>query len=92
MTTIPLDDQTLASLIAANRMVAVSDSTGQVVGFFAPIAMPLAAEYATAAATIYPTKDAHRNAPRGKGRTTAEVCDYLRSLGARYPGDPPQER
>ena len=90
MTTIPLDDQALATLIAANRMVAVSDSAGQIVGFFAPVAMPLAVEYATAAATIYPTKDRHKQAPQGKTFTTAEVCDHLRSLGASYPGDPPQ--
>jgi hypothetical protein len=76
MTTVPLDDHTIATLIAANRVIAVSDQTGRVVGFFAPVAVPLAPEYAAAAAHIYPTKDAHKQNPSGKSYTTAEVLAH----------------
>src|SRR3954463_13481064 len=84
MTAVPLGDYTIATLIAANRMVAVSDQTGKVVGFFAPVILPLAAEYTQAAAQIYPHKDDHKATPPGRGYTSAEVAEFLRYLEAKY--------
>lgn len=36
MTAAPLDDKTLAALVAGKRVVAVTDANGRVVGYFAP--------------------------------------------------------
>ena len=36
MSTVPLDNKTLAALIAEKKLVAVTDDNGQVVGYFAP--------------------------------------------------------
>ena len=36
MSTVPLDNKTLAALIADKKLVAVTDDSGQVVGYFAP--------------------------------------------------------
>lgn len=81
MTTIPLDDKTIAALVDPKQMVAVSDPAGKVVGFFAPVGMELARDYAAAAAQIYPEKDAHKLNDDGRRYTTAEVLDHLKSLG-----------
>ena len=80
MTTISLDGKTLATLVETKRLVAVSDAAGRVVGFFAPVGMELAPQYAAGAAQIYPRKDAHKANDNGKRYTTAEVLEHLKSL------------
>ena len=80
MTTIPLDEKTLTSLVEPKRLVAIADAGGRVVGFFAPIGMDQAAHYAAAAAHAYPLKDARQSDDNGKRYTTAEVLAHLKSL------------
>ena len=73
MTTIKLDDNTLASLANPNELVAVTDAAGNVIGFFAPYKMEYAAQYAELAAKAY--------AAKGRPKTTAEVIADLEALG-----------
>lgn len=76
MTKITLDDKTLAALASEDKLVAVTDSAGNVVGFFAPFKMEYAEQYAELAARAYA---AHRDGRRPL--TTAEVVKNLESLG-----------
>jgi hypothetical protein len=75
MTTIQLDDKTLASLANPNELVAVTDAAGNVVGFFAPIKKEYAEQYAELAAKAY--------AAKGRPKTTAEVIADLEALGSK---------
>ena len=76
----------LASALAGRQPVGgttwlvVRDPAGRVIGFFAPITMELADRYARAAAQAYPVKDLRKGDPNGKGYTTAEVLEHLKSL------------
>jgi hypothetical protein len=80
MTTIPLDDKTIAALVDSKKLVAVRDATGRVIGFFAPVCIEHAPQYASGAAQLYPHKDAHKADDNGKRYTTAEVLAHLKSL------------
>ena len=73
MTTIPVDDKTVASLMASNELVAVADAAGNVIGFFAPVKKEYADQYAELAAKAY--------AAKGRAKTTAEVIADLEALG-----------
>jgi hypothetical protein len=80
MTTVPLDSNVIAALVESKRLVAISDAAGQVVGFFAPVELEHAPQYAAGAAQLYPHKDAHKATDDGKRYTTAEVLQHLESL------------
>jgi hypothetical protein len=74
---ITADDAMKAKLSEAKTLVAVRDSSGTVIGFFAPVSLEHAARYAEAAAAIAPL--AHKRSPKeGPSRTTAEVLEHLR--------------
>jgi hypothetical protein len=77
MTTIPLDDKTVAALSKEKELVAMTDAAGVVIGFFAPIGIEHAPQYAAAGAHFYPDKDKPRNGP---WYTTEEVISHLKSL------------
>jgi hypothetical protein len=77
MTTIPLDDKTVSALTKQKELVAVTDSAGTVIGFFAPVGIEHAPQYAAAGAHFYPDKDRPSNGP---WLTTEEVIDHLKSL------------
>jgi hypothetical protein len=75
MTTIKLDDKALAALAGGDKLVAVADEAGNIIGFFAPFRMEYAEQYAEMAARAYA---AHREGRRPL--TTAEVVKQLESL------------
>jgi hypothetical protein len=79
MPTVPLDDKTLAALIAQQRLVAVTDATGQVVGYFAPA---MSREEMARRHLGLPDPDALRQQRESSERTyaTVEVKAHLRSL------------
>ena len=79
MPSVPLDDQTVASLIADRRLVAVTDRTGAVVGYFAPATSPqeMARRYL---GLPDPEEVRLQRESAEKTYTTAEVKAYLRSL------------
>ena len=79
MNMVPLDDTVLATLTEPRNVVAITDASGKVRGFFAPIGLDRSADYAAAAAVFYPTKDVRPEG--GKKFTTAEVLEHLESLG-----------
>lgn len=77
MTNVALDEKARAALTAENGLVAVTDAAGNVVGFFAPVGIDHAPDYAAAAGHFYPDKDKPRNGP---WFTTEEVANHLKSL------------
>ncbi|HSQ55854.1 MAG TPA: hypothetical protein VLM40_08905 [Gemmata sp.] len=79
MATVPVDEKTLTALIASKRLVAVADSEGQVVGYFAPA---LSREEMARRHLGLPDPETllrQRDATE-KTYTTAEVKAYLQSL------------
>jgi len=80
MSSVPLDEQTLAALVGEKGLVALTDGTGRVVGFFAP-AMSRA-EMARRYLGLPDPEELRRQAEKPeKTYTTAEVKAYLNSLG-----------
>jgi hypothetical protein len=82
MSAVPLDDKTLAALVAGNRLVAVTDAGGRVVGYFAPAA---SREEMARRHLGLPDPEAVRRQRESaeKTYTTAQVKEYLRSLEAK---------
>jgi len=76
MTTVQVDEKTRAALDGADPLVAVSDATGAVIGFFAPVRQEYADQYAEVAARAYAAQRAG-----GRPLTTPEVVAHLESLG-----------
>lgn len=80
MPSVPLDDETVASLIADRRLVAVTDRTGAVVGYFAPATSPQ--DMARRYLGLPDPEDVRRQRESvEKTYTTAEVKAHLRALG-----------
>lgn len=77
MTRIALDANALAALATTESgVVAVTDATGNIVGFYAPVKQEYADQYAEMAARA--------SVAYSEGRrplTTAETIKYLESLG-----------
>jgi hypothetical protein len=80
MTSLTVNDQLLAVLNEAKGLSEIRDSAGNVVGFFAPVAVKDAQRYALAAAHIDPARVQRAKEETGPGRTTAEVLERLASL------------
>jgi hypothetical protein len=76
MEKIALDEPTLAALTASNGLVAVTDATGKILGFFAPVTMKHAEEYADLAARASVAYSEGR-----RPKTTAELARDLEALG-----------
>jgi len=80
MPTVPLDDKTLAALVALKRLVAVTDGSGQVIGYFAPAISR--EEMARRHLGLPDPEELRRQRESSeKTYTTAEVKAYLQSLG-----------
>lgn|GEM_PF-6067821 len=82
MTDVPVDDKTLAALVAQKRLVAVTDASGRLVGYFAPA---LSREEMAQRHLGLPTPDALREQRDRPERTytTAEVKAHLAALEAK---------
>ena len=74
------NDAALAILRQATGLAEIRDSNGQIIGFFAPVALEKAHLYAEAAAHFDPSENQRRKAEKLPGRTTGEVLEHLRSL------------
>lgn len=74
------DNQMLAILSQAKELAEIRDPSGQVIGFFAPVAQDRAHLYAQAAATADPLEIQRRKAPDRKTHSTEEVLKHLDSL------------
>jgi hypothetical protein len=72
MTTIPVDAKTGARLVETSGLIAVADAVGNVIGFFAPVTMDHADQYADLAAKAFAAKQGPKS--------TAEVIADLRAL------------
>lgn len=82
MTVVPVDDKTLALLIAGNKLVAVANDGGQVVGYFAPALSR--EEMARRHLGLPDPEELRRQGEKvEKTYTTAEVKAHLRSLEKR---------
>ena len=57
MTTIPLDDKMVAALAKEEELVAMTDTAGTVIGFFAPVKQEHADQYAEMARGLFPCGD-----------------------------------
>jgi len=79
MATVPLDNKTLAALMADKKLVAVTDDNGQVVGYFAP-AMSREEMARRHLGLPGPEELRQQRESAEKTYTTAEVKAYLRSL------------
>jgi hypothetical protein len=64
----------------AKELVEIRDSSGKVIGFFAPSSMQHAAQYAKAAAQTDRAVIQRAKEESGPNRTTAEVLERLRAL------------
>jgi hypothetical protein len=78
MSDVPLDDKTLAALIAQKRLVAVTDVKGHVVGYFAPAVSRQ--EMARCLGLPDPEAVRAQRERTERTHTTAEVKAYLNSL------------
>jgi hypothetical protein len=78
MSDVPLDNKTLAALIAQNRLVAVTDDHGQIVGYFAPALSRQ--EMARRLGLPDPEVVRKQRESSERTHTTAEVKAYLASL------------
>ncbi len=81
MITLTADKRMLALLARAKELAEIRDANGNVVGFFAPLSLPHAPEYAKAASQVDPTQIQERKKGKRPGHTTKEVLDRLRSMG-----------
>lgn len=82
MQSIVATDAFKETLAGAKSLVEVRDSTGVVIGFYAPVALENAARYAEAAAAIDPMAS-KRPAKSGPAMTTSEVLNFLQTLESR---------
>jgi hypothetical protein len=78
MSTVPLDSQTLAALVAQKRLVAVTDVNGHIVGYFAPAVSR--EEMARRLGLPDPEVVRKQRESSERTHTTAEVKAYLNSL------------
>jgi hypothetical protein len=75
------DDAMLAILSQVKELAEVGDSSGKVVGYYAPASVENARSYAQDAARIDRAELERRLATEhGRGRTTREVFEHLLSL------------
>jgi hypothetical protein len=77
--TLTADKRMLALLAQAKELAEIRDANGNVLGFFAPLSLPHAQEYAKAASQVDPTEIQERKKGKQPGRTTKEVLDRLKS-------------
>jgi hypothetical protein len=80
MTSLTADGDMLAVLSQVKDLAEIRDSSGKVIGFFAPIAIENAKAYANAAAHIDPMEIARQKSLNDKGKNTREVFVHLLSL------------
>jgi hypothetical protein len=80
MNAIAVNDALLAVLKGSPTLAEVRDTQGTIIGFFVPVSVEHAAEYARAAAHFNPQELRRRREAPGKGYTTQEVLQYLESL------------
>ncbi len=80
MTSLTADDHLLALLKPVKELAEIRDSSGNVIGFFAPVAVEHAAHYVNAASKINPADIQRAKQEPGPGRTTADVLNHLKSL------------
>lgn len=80
MSSIIADAAMAAILKQAQTLTEIRDGNGQVIGFFAPIAIPNAQAYANAATHLDPGLARERSRKEGKVFTTKEVFEKLMSL------------
>lgn len=80
MTTLTADEAMLAVLRQANGLAEIRDTSGAVVGFYAPVTLEHAAQFASAAAHIDPAELKCRRESTDTCYTTREVFERLRSL------------
>ena len=78
MSTVPLDNKTLAALVAQKKLVAVTDAAGQVVGYFAPAVSR--DEMARRLGLPDPAAVSKQRDSAEQTYTTAEVKAHLASL------------
>ena len=74
------DDKMQATLSQVKELAEIRDSSGKVIGFFAPLALPDAQFYANAAAHIDPAEIKRRKEAGGKTCTTEELLHHLKAL------------
>ena len=80
MTSLTADAAMAAVLGQVNELAEIRDASGKVIGFFAPVAIEHARNYANAAAHFDPEEIKRAKEEKGPGRTTAEVLSRLKSL------------
>ena len=80
MITLTADKRMLALLAQAKELAEIRDANGNVIGFFAPLSLPHAQEYAKAASQVDPTEIQQRKKDKQPGHTTKEVLDRLKSM------------
>jgi len=80
MTSVTADDKLSELLSQVKGLVEVRDARGKVIGFFAPVAVESAPQYARAAAHIDRAELQRRKEAKEKGRTTKEVFERLKDL------------
>ena len=80
MTKITVDNKALEVLTQATSLAEVRDSSGTLIGFFAPASLEHAHLYAQAAARLNPQEIRQRAEANSKTFTTREVLEHLRSL------------
>ncbi len=80
MITLTADDSMLAVLRQAQGLAEIRDTSGTIVGFFAPVSVERAHLYAQAAAQIDPTEVKRRGESERDGHTTGQVFEHLKSL------------
>jgi hypothetical protein len=80
MISLTADDAMLAMLHQVKELAEIRDSSGTVVGFFAPVALRDAQSYARAAAHIDPAEIRRRQESKEPCYTTKEVFEHLKSL------------
>jgi hypothetical protein len=80
MITVTADVALAEKLRQANGPAEIRDPEGKVVGFFAPVSVNHALQYAQVAARIDRAELARRKASEKTGRTTREVFERLKTL------------
>jgi hypothetical protein len=80
MTSLIADEGMLTILSQAKELTEIRDSSGKVIGFFAPVALENAHIYAKIAAGIDPLEIQRRKEWKEPGVSTREVFEHLKSL------------
>lgn len=83
MTTVTANGEMLTTLSGVKELAEVRDSSGKVIGFFAPMAIKNAQAYANAAAHIDPAEVRRTKEAGNRAYSTQEVLDHLGSLEKR---------